>query len=182
MLVPDPLCLEALLVMLVVDGLEDIFEAAVVRLEDRVLRAHEHRQALEKRHLERRVREAADRLVRVVLQLRNTGARKVIRLDLLGRFAIRGRVDELQRAGARDNTVFGTVLVAEGVSADDYGLLPAWDEARNSWDDNGFTENGAATERGWAFVSGPVAWVKPCSERRGGDSNLQDVANGAIRR
>ena len=63
---------------LFVDVLEDVLEAAVVALQDRVLRAHKQRPPLLERELEARVRERGDRLVRVEHAERHAGTRKAV--------------------------------------------------------------------------------------------------------
>jgi hypothetical protein len=124
-LVPDLGGLELLLVLAVVDGLEDILELAVVCLEDGVLGAHVEWQLLVQRHLEGSVCEAGNGVGGVVLGLRNAALSwEVVDLDDL-RLAALGCVDHLECAFAGDNAVLCTVLVAESVTADDDGLLPA---------------------------------------------------------
>jgi hypothetical protein len=142
-LVPELLCLKLRAVVTLVDLLEDVLEPAVVLFEDRVLRAHVQGQLLEERHLEAGVRKAADRVVRVVLRVRDAGPREFVDLDAL-RLAALGRVDELERALAGDQAVGGAVLVAKGVAADDDGLGPAGDEAGDVGDDDGLAEDGAS--------------------------------------
>lgn len=145
MLVPDLGSLEVLLVLAVVDGLEDILELAVVCLEDGVLGAHVQRQLLVQRHLEGSVCEAGDGLGGVVLGLRDAAlCWEVIDLDDL-RLAALGCVDHLECALARDNAVLRTVLVAESVTADNDGLLPAGYETGNGGDNDGRAENGSSS-------------------------------------
>ena len=87
--------------------------------------------------------ESSNGLIKVVLCLCNTGALEVIYLDTLW-LSAGGSVDKFEGAGAGDETVCGTVLVTESVTADYDGLLPAWDEPRNARDDNGFTEDSSS--------------------------------------
>lgn len=144
MLVPDLPFLKVLLVRRLVDFLEDVLEASIVLLEDGVLGAHVQRQALGDGKLEAGVREALDALVRVVLRLRHAAA--VLEsedLDFLRRAAL-GREDHRERAIAGNHTVLCAVLVAEGVTADDDGFLPARHEPGNARDDDRFSEDGAA--------------------------------------
>lgn len=143
-LVPDALGLKLGLVPSVVKLLEDVLEAAIVLFEDGVLGAHVQGQLLVQGQLERGVRKAHDGLVRVVLGLGNAAAvREPEDLNLLGLAAV-GGVDHGQLAGAGGNEVLCSVLVAKGVAADDDGLLPAGDEARDAVDDDGLAEDGAA--------------------------------------
>lgn len=135
MLVPDAGSLKLLPVLCFVDLLEDVLELSVVCLQDGVLGAHVQRHLLVERKLERRVREALDRLGGVVLGLGDTAfCGEVVDLDDL-RFAALGCVDHLERALAGDHAVLGAVLVAERVTADDDGLLPTGDEAGDGGDD-----------------------------------------------
>ena len=143
-LVPDTLGLKLLAVSGLVDLLENVLEAAIVLLEDRVLGAHVQGQALGNGELERGVSEAADGLCCVVLGLSNAAALlEVEDLNLLGLATLRCE-DHGQLAGAADDRVLGAVLVTEGVAADDDGLLPSLDKAGDAGDDDGFAENGAA--------------------------------------
>jgi hypothetical protein len=143
-LVPDALGLKLGLVLGVVELLENVLEAAVVLLEDGVLGAHVQRQLLVEGQLERGVGEAGDGLVRVVLRLGHAAALLELEdFNLLGLAAL-GREDHAQLARAGQHAVLGAVLVAKGVAADDDGLLPAGDEARDARDDNGLAEDGAA--------------------------------------
>ena len=150
-LVPDVLGLELLLVGGLVDLLEDILEATIVPLQDGVLGAHVERETLKQGHLETGMGEAADRLVGVVLGLGNTTALEVVDIDGLGLATLRG-VDELQLAGSGNDTVLGTVLVTEGVTTDDDGLVPAGDETRDAGDDDGLTEDGTVAARGMGLA------------------------------
>ncbi len=71
---PYVLSLELLFVLLVVDGLEDVLEGAVVLLQDRVLGRHVQRVAAVQRVLEAAVRKVLDRLGRVVHTQGDPGA------------------------------------------------------------------------------------------------------------
>jgi hypothetical protein len=90
------------------------------------------------------VGEASDGIISVVLALGNTTTLEVVDLDTLG-LATNGSVDELKLTGTGDDTVLGTVLVTEGVTANDNGLGPARDQAGNTGNDNGLTEHGTTT-------------------------------------
>lgn len=140
MLVPDALGVKLLLVGRLVDLLEDILEAAIVLLQNGVLGAHVQRQTLHQGHLEAGVSEATDGIIGVVLGLGNTAAGEVIDLDGLRLTVLRG-VDELELTGPRNDNVGSTVLVTEGVTTNDDGLVPAGDETRNTGNDNWFTED-----------------------------------------
>lgn len=141
MLVPKALGLKVLLVILLINLLEDILKSSVVLLEDSVLGTHIQGQLLEKSHLETGVSESDNRLICVVLGLRNTGAGEVVDLDTLWLAAFGGE-DDLEGSFAGDDLVLGAVLVAKGMTADDNGLFPAGDETGDVVDDNWFTEDG----------------------------------------
>ena len=140
MLVPEALGLKFLLVVLLVDLLEDVLEATIVFLQDSVLGAHVQRQVLHQGHLEAGVGKATDGVIRVVLGLGNTTAWVVEDLDGLG-LAVGGGVDQLELTRARDHPVGSTVLVTKGVTTNDNGLVPAWDETGDGGDDDGLTED-----------------------------------------
>ena len=139
-LVPEALGLKFLLVVLLVDLLEDVLEATIVFLQDSVLGAHVQRQVLHQGHLEAGVGKATDGVIRVVLGLGNTTAWVVEDLDGLG-LAVGGGVDQLELTRARDHPVGSTVLVTKGVTTNDNGLVPAWDETGDGGDDDGLTED-----------------------------------------
>jgi len=143
-LVPDLLGLEVLGVLLLVDLLEDVLEATIVLLQDGVLGAHVQGKTLQESHLERGVGEATDGVISVVLALSDTTTLEVEDLDALGLTTL-GGVDQLELAGAGDDAVRGTVLVTEGVTANDDGLVPARHQARDGGDDDGLTEDGTTT-------------------------------------
>jgi hypothetical protein len=90
------------------------------------------------------VSKALDRLVSVVLCLRYPAASLELKdLDFF-RLASYGCEDHLQRAIARNHEVLRAVLVPESVTADNDGFLPAWDQAWDAGDDNGFSEDGSS--------------------------------------
>lgn len=88
--------------------------------------------------------ESADRVIGVVLGLGDTCSLEVVYVDAFGLAAF-GGVDELEGSWARDESVLGAVLVAECVTADDDWLLPARNETRDAWNDDGFAENCATS-------------------------------------
>ena len=142
MLVPKALGLKVLLIVLLINLLEDILESSVVLLENGVLGAHIQWQLLEKSHLETGVSESDDRLICVVLCLRNTGAGEVVDLDTFWLAAF-GSEDDLECSFAGDDLVLGAVLVTKGVTADDNWLFPARDETGDVVDNNWLTEDGS---------------------------------------
>jgi hypothetical protein len=144
-LIPDLLLLKLLRIRALIDLLEDVLEPPIILLQNRVLGAHIQRQALAQRQLETRVCEAGNRFVGVVLSLRYATGLEVEHFDFFGLAAF-GSVDHGELARTFDDEVFGAVLVAEGVAADDDGLFPAGDETRDAGDDDGFAEDGAAED------------------------------------
>lgn len=91
--------------------------------------------------------EAPNGLIGVVLALGDTTTTlEVVDLDTLGLTAVGGGVDQLEHTGAVDDTVLGTVLVTEGVTADDNGLVPAGHQTGDAGDDDGLTEDGTAED------------------------------------
>lgn len=126
MLIPDALLLELLLIGGLVDLLEDVLEAAIILLQDGVLGAHVQGERLAQRELETGMGKSGDGLVGVILCLRNTAS--VLEFENLNflRFATFGGEDQLQSAIALEDKVLGSVLVTEGVTTDNDGLLPAW--------------------------------------------------------
>ena len=139
-LVPDPLGLERVLVLRLVDLLEDLHEPPVVLFQDGVFRRQVERPPLGKRKLEARLGEAPDRRVRV--EHREPDARGGVPLELVhvldhGLAPSGGLEHQRQRPGLRHDHVLAAVLVPVRVPADDDGLLPARDEAGDVGDDDG---------------------------------------------
>jgi hypothetical protein len=137
---------------------KDVLEAAVIALEDGVLGAHVKGPALFERHLEGRVGEVADGLVRVV-HAHDDAARLLEgeNLEALGGAAL-GSVHQLDEAGLVGHEVSRLVLVAVSVAADDDGLRPAGHHARDVLADDRLAEHGAAQNvadravRGWPHL------------------------------
>ena len=145
MLIPDLGLVKLRLILLLKYLLKQILEPAIIRLEDRVLRAHIQRQFLLQRQLETRVRKSAYRVVRVILRLCHTAAVLEIKhFYRLGGPAGGWAEYHFQCAVFGDDFVFGAVLVAEGVAADDDGLFPAWDQPWNARDHNRFAKHRAS--------------------------------------
>lgn len=123
-LVPDLQLVELLSIGGIIDLLEDILESSIVLLQDSVLGRHVQWELLLDRQLERSVGEAGDGLIGVVLSLGDSAALEVENLDLLWLSALWSE-DHGELALALDDGVLGTVLVTEGVAANDDWLLPA---------------------------------------------------------
>lgn len=89
--------------------------------------------------------ESLDGLGGVVLGLGDTSlGGVVVDLDDLGLAAL-GRENHLEGAFTLNDAVLGAVLVAECVTADNDGLLPAGYETGNFGDDDGGTEDGSSS-------------------------------------
>ena len=65
-----------------------------------------------------------------------------------------GRESELEFSRPRDLNILAFVLVAIGVSSDDKGQLPAWDESRDIFADDGFSEDGSVEDSPDSAVGG----------------------------
>ena len=95
---------------------------------------------------------AVDALVSVVHSHSHSSvSRKLVNFHLLLR-AVVSLEGHFEGSGLLDNEVSGLVLVSEGMSSDDDGLLPARNEPRDVLDDDGLSE----------------------------DSSVQNVSDGAI--
>ena len=145
-LVSEPLGVHLRLELLEVHLLEDVLEAAVVDLQDRVLRGHVQRVVALDRVVEARAGEAEDRIVRVVHTHRD--ARGLELHDLPGlrlAAAVRGE-GHRERALAGDDHVRRAVLVAVSVAPDDDRLGPAGNQMRDVVTDDRLTEDRTADD------------------------------------
>ena len=129
-----------------VDLFEEVFEAAVVALEDRVLRRQVDGVAAVQAVAQRRAREVADRVVEVVHRQRDAAAGEVVDVELDRLAAVLRRVRERQRALAGHDHVGRAVLVAEGVAADHDRLGPAGHQPRHVGDHDRLAEDHAAED------------------------------------
>src|SRR5579863_10581508 len=130
MLVSDPERLEPALELALVHILEDVLEAPVVDLENRVLGREIDRVLAHEPVVQGRAGEVADRIVEIVHRHGDARAgefeyflldhRAVVALEAKGEAALSG-----------DLEIGGAVLVAIGVAADHDRLRPAWNEARH---------------------------------------------------
>mmetsp|Transcript_18322 Transcript_18322/g.24471 ORF Transcript_18322/g.24471 Transcript_18322/m.24471 type:complete len:322 (-) Transcript_18322:405-1370(-) len=124
-LVPETGSLELRLVVLLVDLLEDILEAAIVALEDRVLGGQVARVVPVQGVLHAGVGEAVDRLIGVVHAHHHAGGGEVEHVELGGLRAVLRSESHGELARNLRTEVGGSVLIAEGVSTDNDGLFPA---------------------------------------------------------
>lgn len=140
MLIPQLLGLEVLLVVLVVEFLEDIFEPSIVFLEDGVLRGEVERIVPVQGELETAVGEGMDRIIMVEHHHGDTRCGEVVHR---GCEALVTLEVGLEVALAWDEEVHTVVLITEGVPSNDNRLLPSSDESRNILDNDGFPEDGS---------------------------------------
>lgn len=125
--------------------LEDVFEAAVIGLQDRVLGREIDRNLALQAVVERGAREFGDRFVQVVHGECHAGARRVVNV-MLDRLAVFADEFDRELALARELEIGRAVLVAEGVAADDDRLGPAGDQARHVLADDRLAEDDAAED------------------------------------
>ena len=144
-LVPDALLLERGLELLLVDLLEEVLEAPVIGLEDRVLGGQVHRPAEVEPVVQRGPREVEDRGVEVVHGHGHARARRVEDLAL-DHLAVRALEAEREPAGSGEAEIGRAVLVAIGVAAHDDGFRPAGDEPGDVAADDRLAEDHAAQD------------------------------------
>ena len=144
-LIGELLGFERRLELPVEDFLENILEATVIDLENRVLgRKIEWIAAIE-RVVHRGAGEIADRVVEIVHRHRYARGRCLEHFVLDGLAVVAYELDgELALAGEAE--VGGAVLVAIGVAADDDRLGPAGHQARHVFADDRFAEDDAAED------------------------------------
>nr|GFC44720.1 hypothetical protein [Tanacetum cinerariifolium] len=123
-LVGDASFLELSEVILLVDFLEDVLEAAIVLLQDGVLGAQVQRPALHQGLVEAGVRKAPNRLVGVVHGQRHPVVLEVEHFKRLRFAAVFGGEGDGELALAFGYEVGSAVLVTEGVAADADGRRP----------------------------------------------------------
>ena len=124
---------------------EDVFEAAVIDLEDGVLGREVDREIALQAVVERGARELLDRFVEVVHGQRHAVARRLEHFLLDDGAVLADELDG-QRALAREAEIGGAILVAEGMTADDDRLGPAGHQARHVLADDRLAEDDAAKD------------------------------------
>ena len=130
-LVVDLFLFELRFVVALVNLLEDVFEAAVVLLEDGVLSAQKKRIATVQSVGHRGMRKIPDAFVHVVHGHRNAWTAELVNtVDLLWR-AVIWLESELECARRIDGGVHTLVLIAERVTADYDRLAPAGHQSGN---------------------------------------------------
>ena len=126
-----------------VDLLEDVLEASVIGLQNRVLGREVDRILAHHAVVQRGAGEVADRIVEVVHRHRHPGARELEHLPL-DHLAVVAFEADGQAALAWHLEVGRAILVAIGVAADDDRLGPAGNETRHVLADDRLAEDDAA--------------------------------------
>ena len=133
--------LEVFFVFVIVEVLEDVFEATIIFLEDGVFGGHVERVVAGQGVFEAGVGEGFNGVVMVEHEQTDSGSWEFVDRDIEVislSFEVDGDV-----TGAGDEEVGAVVDVTEGVSADDDGFVPVLDEARDVPDEDRFSEDGA---------------------------------------
>lgn len=146
MLVPELVGVEVFLVLGLEDLLEEVFEVAVVLLEDGVLGAEHEGHFPHECVGEGLVGEVDDGLVGVVHAETNTALASEVEDGSADWSAVVGSEDELELSRLVELHVLALVLVSIGVPADDDGVSPAGDEAGDVFADDGLTEDCAVED------------------------------------
>ena len=129
-LVSEPAPLELLAELSLIHLGEDILEAPVIGLEDRVLGGEIDRIVAHQPVIQARTREVADRIVEIEHGERHAAALELVHLMLDARAVLADEADG-ELALARHAEVRGAVDIAIGMTADDDRLGPAWHEPRD---------------------------------------------------
>src|SRR6185369_4851507 len=135
--------LELRLELGVVDLLEEVLEAAIIGLEDRVLGREIYRVLAVESVIEGGASEVADRIVEVVHRHGDAAVWRLEHLLFDHRAVLANELDR-QGAFAPKPEVGGAVLVAEGVAAHHDGLRPAGHKAGHVLADDRLAEDHAA--------------------------------------
>jgi len=143
MLVSEARVVELAFELAIEDFLEQILEAAVVDLQDGVLRRQVYRVAAVQRIREAGARETRNRRVEIEHAQHYASAGSLDDFVLDRSPAIGRREAELERARGGELKVGGAVLVAEAMTRDHHGLIPMSDQPRHIAANNGLAEDGA---------------------------------------
>ena len=141
-----PGCLEVGPELALVDLGEEVLEAPVIALEDRVLGREIYGVTAVQAIAHRGPREVADRVVEVVHRHRDAAAGKVIHVELDRLGTVLGGVGERQRPLSGDDEVRRPVLVTEGVAADHDRLCPARHQPGDIGDHDRLAEDDATED------------------------------------
>ena len=138
--------LETRAVLGIEDVGEDVLEAVVVDLRDRVLGRKPQVLADFERVLEAAARKALDGGIEVVLTLHDAGAGEFVHQGAHLLAAVGRREDEFDATGAVDAHLGVLVDVAIGVTGERDGLLPAAHAGFDALDDDGGPKDGAVEQ------------------------------------
>lgn len=143
MLIPNLFAFELCFVLLVVNSFKGVFESTIVFLQNGVFGGQVQRVFSGKGKFEAAMSEFFNTFVSIV----HSEAYSTISLEFVDFHPLLWAVITFENdfEGTRfvDSEICGFVLITEGVSADDDRFLPAWDESRDVFDDNGFSEDGS---------------------------------------
>ena len=146
MFIPDLLGFELSFVLCVVDFFKDIFESAIILLQDSVLSGEIQRIISLESEFEAAVSKSFNTLISVVhAETNSTVSFELVDFHLFFSSVISLK-DDLKSSRFVDCEISGFILVSEGVSANDDGLLPSWDQLRDIFDHDGFSEDSAVED------------------------------------
>ena len=146
MLVPNLLLFKCLLINFIVNFLEDVLEASIVFLQNRVLSCQVEWVLSFKRELKAAVSEFLNALVSIIHAERHSSlALEMVNLVTLFTPVI-STEHHLESARLINCEVSGLVLISKGMSADNDGLLPARNQSWDVLDDDRLAEDGAVKD------------------------------------
>ena len=143
MLIGQARGVELLFELRVEDVLEQVLEPAVVDLQNRILAREVDGVLALQGVVEAGARKALDRFVEVEHRHGDAGTRCLEHVALDHGSAALGLKAELDRTGAVELDLGGSILVAESVTRDDYRPIPVGHDARHILADDGLPENRA---------------------------------------
>jgi len=139
--IPYLTALELSLIVFLIDLSENILEASIVALENGVLGAQIQRIVPVDSILEAGMGEGYNGFIGVVHSHENSTVLEVEDVEGLGLAAISRSELNLELSSAINNIVCSTILVTESMTANNNGLRPCWNKARNILNDNRLTEH-----------------------------------------
>ena len=142
MFIPQFFLLEYLLVLFIVKFLENIFETAIVFLQNCVFGGEVERVVALESILEAALGKGVDALVCVIHCHSDSSFSLVVVYFSRLLFSTFTFESDGESARLVDGEISSFVLVSEGVSAYDYRLFPSRDQSGDVFDDNRFSEDG----------------------------------------
>ena len=146
MLIPETCSLKLSSVVLLVDLLEDVLEATVVSLKNRVLGRQVAWVVSAESVLHACVSKSIDGLISVVHTHQDTGRWEVEHFEICGLRSILRLEGHCEFAGHFGAEIGRSVLITKRVSADDDGLGPAGDQSGDVRDNDRLSEDGATDD------------------------------------